>query len=484
MRRLLVARAPYWDAERKALVEVPARVGVFRWSWSGELPDLALDPVMGNTLHFVTVVVRTTAALDREGAAGLQDGWPVATPTARDFVPHKPSADLLLAGAASKGTIHLRVGKIGKIAEVFDGADLASGTRTASGTAARTSGDPDLGRAADGVRVVAGEWNRNQEAADVMRVPWPRGDETVSVTTSDGRALSAPLPARVPYARLVSRTEAPDRLVDMCLDTLEIDVTSGRVDLTYRGVGALQRPDGLDLDRVDVMWWPADEPFVFAVAEAEIPRATVEIAWELEDIERGEPPPVLAGDELAAARYETWDVEHGPLPVMPVERYAKIAAELAEQREARERTLTRLAVDPYTWDVEERAWSQMLADPEVRDDDDERPTLAAIYGEAFRVAQDALARPEEADRTARDFARVTAAMEVDEPARALVEERVTLGEYQRLERRMRARADKEPDFAVELARLLDEERRRARTARRERRNGKDEDPEEEEDEDS
>ena len=117
-------------------------------------------------------------------------------------------------------------------------------------------------------------------------------------------------------------------------------------------------------------------------------------------------------------------------------------------------------MDDLSWSLEERAWLGTIAEREARGD----TALTIEYGDRFVAAQDALARPQEADRTYADWAAIGAAIEVAEDVpRALEERGIRLAEWMRLDRRVQRAARADEALAEELDRLRTEARGTAST---------------------
>ena len=163
-------------------------------------------------------------------------------------------------------------------------------------------------------------------------------------------------------------------------------------------------------------------------------------------------------ERVAAARADLALGALPPEPTVSLADYARISAELGEQRAPRAEVLARHQLDELGWMLEERGWLEGIARQAAAGD--EAP--AAEYGARFVAAQDALAEPHEARRTRADWAELTAALEVAEDvSRELGRREVRLAEWMRLERRMEREAGEDEGVAEELSGLLDAARARA-----------------------
>jgi hypothetical protein len=462
------------------------------------LTDLAPDPArpraLRDTPSMLVVVVVTTVPFGSRaggGAASAMGPAPVLRPS--DFVPPRPVADVVLRGASAAGQLTLRVGSCERAFVVASSADATTLERhlASDGGHPAPMQPPEPPRLSGTHRwFSSAEMERFHAAPASLRFPPLGGREGIALALPDGRKFHVELPGLAPRLRVLGAVvDMPEQDVWARLDEVGLDVDRGVVRLAYRALVPTLRVDGRDVERVDVLFAdPADaagaaEPFF----DADVPRAAFGLAWTVQDAERGEPPAALSERDLQIARYSAWDGA-SPLPVVPLALAAQIAAELAEQREERAPLLDRHGLTPYEWEVEERAWAEAMAevpepDEDGTDEDEDAsdsgdpnlkpsprppprppvvPTIAELWADAFRRAQDALARPEEAQLTPRSYAELAIALEGPRPDQAL-QGGIGLGAYQRLDRRMQERASADPAFAAELDALLDDERKRARS---------------------
>jgi hypothetical protein len=160
-------------------------------------------------------------------------------------------------------------------------------------------------------------------------------------------------------------------------------------------------------------------------------------------------PPEDPGASVEA-RYQGW-TDRAPDPRLPLQEYAAIAAELAEEREPRTAVLLRHDLDEDAWTLEERAWLERIGNAAMEGD----TSLALAYGDRFVAAQDALGAPGEQARSLDDYLAIRVAMEAaEDPCAALRDRSLTLSVWMRLDRRFaRARAA-DPALGDEMERRL------------------------------
>ncbi|MEZ4447385.1 MAG: hypothetical protein R3B72_50380 [Polyangiaceae bacterium] len=145
-----------------------------------------------------------------------------------------------------------------------------------------------------------------------------------------------------------------------------------------------------------------------------------------------------------------------PIPRTPVsgvdlERYAQIAAELAEQPRARNEVLARHELNELRWLEIEKTWLLRVATGALAGD----PSLGQAIDQAFIAAQDAVGGGEPA-RPLADYARIVARLESGEALTpTLAAEGLSLADWSRLSRAWSGRiaADPEVARAYEAARV-------------------------------
>jgi hypothetical protein len=276
-------------------------------------------------------------------------------------------------------------------------------------------------------------------------------------------ALEIALPGLAPRVRVDFRGRRGPSELAMDLDTLWLDTDGQRLVLVWRGHFAVANAGATDVERLVVTMAPTPVETADLVGMRsywsgvlrELPRGSFVWATEREDAEAEALPPPLAPDELDMARYATWEHDQAPEPRLTLDRYAVITAELGEEREARDVTLERHDLDAYAWSLEERAWSERLAEVVTNENE---IGLAAEFGAAFVAAQDELARPEEERVTLADYAALSIALERRDPTKVLKEAKLTLASWMRLDRRWTRRAEADEAVAAELERLVALER--------------------------
>jgi hypothetical protein len=147
------------------------------------------------------------------------------------------------------------------------------------------------------------------------------------------------------------------------------------------------------------------------------------------------------------ARYEV--LEHAAPPELSLDDFARVGAELAEERESRADVLDRHDLDERRWTIEERAWSDMLARDAAHGDG----RLAGELAELTVAHQAALARPDEQPRSVEIYAAARSRILAGEPPNdVLAETGISRGEWMRLERHWLERAERDPSIARTLKR--------------------------------
>ena len=126
------------------------------------------------------------------------------------------------------------------------------------------------------------------------------------------------------------------------------------------------------------------------------------IGWATTREDGGVDPPIDPEDpRIDVARLESMG-SVAPEPRLPLSRFARISAELAEDRKERHAVLARHGIVERTWELEERAWLERMAVESLR----EGPTTAAVYGQLFTQHQDTLGSEAEARISVEDYANV------------------------------------------------------------------------------
>jgi hypothetical protein len=188
-----------------------------------------------------------------------------------------------------------------------------------------------------------------------------------------------------------------------------------------------------------------------AIGERLGARAHAELS--LADVPGGAETP--DADEMALERMAMWD--EAPAPSLSLERYATIAAEIAEEREPRGAVLERHDLSEDSWALEERAWLEKMGQEALEGD----ASTAVTYADLFVAAQDALGSPEEQEAMIHEYVAVTAELErADDPMPVLRRWSLSLAQWMRLDRHWSRRAATDERVREELARMLAVERAR------------------------
>lgn len=239
--------------------------------------------------------------------------------------------------------------------------------------------------------------------------------------------------------------------VPMHLETIWIDLDAGRGALVFRGECGIPQQTVDGVHRIVVSLESRAEERGRAQRLADIQRG--DVGWAQVREMGATPPPVDPDDPVIdAATVETWGAV-APEPRIPLPRFATIAAELAEDPRARARVLERHQLADRTWMIEERAWLERMAVLAMKGD----PATAAIYGQLFAHAQDALGTEAEAQVTLDDFAAALVSIDrAQDPTEALEQLGWTLPFYARVERRWTRAAESDPAIAERLRRRVAE----------------------------
>jgi hypothetical protein len=238
---------------------------------------------------------------------------------------------------------------------------------------------------------------------------------------------------------VIAETEWDTVVMDMRCDTVWIDTDAEQIVLVWRGQLPTFRDEGRDISKLIVSLEAVrdlrEPPELFqdlakgtvgyAVEEQDVREPT-----ELDEIERAE----LQMEQLAA-------MEATPRPDIGIAEYARISAELAEQREPRADVLKRHKLTEDRWLNEERAWLMMMATAALDGD----TSYAERYGELFVQAQDELASPTETDKSLEEYADLKLALEREPAGEVLSRHQLTEPEWRRLDRKWMKRRLGSPD---------------------------------------
>ena len=452
--RPVVAVQP--DGRSVAEVAAPLSIGLARWRGKGEATALVVKATLGFDGDGEEVVARFIAP-DPVGKRAPSELAPEVTRYPDDFVQWKRRCDVVLHGHAHSPTpettipVEIRIGSFRRsLQAVTSGAPrrsiplLPAFLRDAGGVTASV-GVVDVARETGDEEIVDVDADRFQCAGPEMQLPALSADATIELEglSVRGRRRVIKLPGLAPLA-LCEAGVIERVILPLVCDTVHVDTDFERIVLVWRGALPLSIRVH-DLDRV-IVGLAREEPRAALLGEDDplfrgLPRGTVSFAIEEHEIE-GDP------DELELARWEV--LEHSADPELPLERYATISAELAEDRPPRAEVLEKHGFDERTWAIEERAWTERLAFAAA--EDDEKPVAA--FGAAFLAAQDALAGPHE-PRPLADYAAIRVALETSErPLEVLREHGIGRGEWARLDRHWQRVAGSDPAVAAELEALL------------------------------
>lgn len=245
-------------------------------------------------------------------------------------------------------------------------------------------------------------------------------------------------------------------LLPLELDTLHVDLESRAIALLYRGrwIYPLGKSDA---QRAIVVLDADDAHRSLDEVRRDLPRASFSFAAEPDDL-RTDARDHGEEQRLLLARYESWEHEEAPEPLLPLAAFAELSAELAEKPREPELVLARFGLEPYEWDLEQRAWLEKIARSALDGDG----SLGNEYGELFQKAQEALSTPEEAAFDAERYARTAVLLErSDDEAKALTALGLSIGAWMRIDRRIEERSARDEAFA----RAVDEAFVKARAER-------------------
>jgi hypothetical protein len=457
--RAIVAHAPY--LVEGAVVHVPARVLAFEWF--AEFP-------------LVTVCVKTSASF----AAALAEGpaehapalWcePAPWDPRCDLVPGRGACDVHVVGAAEVPPRPSGYGQGLRSAEVKVADKLTLAFQVDARRPGRVPLGPETVLDAGGVPGIElgpipvpdrGLVLDRQMSFAVFQAA-PEGRRVAVEDVIDHLVLSGllpyddaivvDLPALAPRVLIDPASEHEDaEELALVLDSITVDLDRRAVDMTWRGVIQLRLRE-IDPHHPGLRSRPAGLP-----RGALVPRAEGAAAREVllgvgpRGRARGARAPAArrgtAGDgrarSLELPRRADPPGRHGDLrPASPPS---------CSRREARGRSPSpSTALDEKSFAIEERAWADVFA--RVPDGDE---SLLSEFGRLVAEFQDELAHPEELERTPKDYAVLLAHMEKRDPAKVLAEAKMTQPVFMRLERRMAALADADPNVRAEIERELE-----------------------------
>ncbi|MEP7120932.1 MAG: DUF2169 domain-containing protein [Byssovorax sp.] len=395
----------------------------------------------------------------------LVEGGTAQVAYPNDFVPLKAAADVIVTGSAHTTPAKARIDAAVRIGEWARSFSVSAGraeeaipltapylwipdeeSAAASETRRVATPDQDFFHAED---FDYGHFNAAPAAQRLPEIPF---DATIELFSLSTRATKRTL--GLPGLRPTVYVEHDDNRVerhDPIIDTLWIDVEGERCVVVFREDFLVVSARVPDVDRIliGVALREIEREELLPLLPRVAPRFGVEATEP-----RAEAVDEDEADELMMARYATWS--EAPAPTMPFEKYAGVSAELAEKREPREALLRRHGLDEDTWTLEERAWLGELARGAVQHEG-----AAEDFGERYLAAQDAAAGPEEASWTLADYAELTGSLEqATDIHKVLARRGLTMGAYQRIDRRWTKAMRDDPAIAEAYEKHLDAARGR------------------------
>lgn len=423
-------------------VRQPLSVGIVRWRGQGEHAAV----IAKMTLRWAAVPAGGACVLSAPtgvGPAIESDLAPTELSHPSDFVFPKPRCDVLLVGHAHAGAPSEKIDAAFSVGSLRRAFSLRSSHPELMLPLTARHLDPGVRL---GPQPVAREAERDvlktfepaalQSAEAASRLDELSVDAAVELTHLSVRAprLAFELPGLRPRLFL---ERGVDDYVEIALrcDTLLIDTDYEQLDLTWRGLV----PD--ELSRADRMLAVVDDaraPLPIAEHLRHLPRGTVSFAIEQEPVDEGDE------DELEMARYEV--LAHAAPPEQSLDDFARISAELAEQRQPRAEVLDANGLDERAWTIEERAWSDVVARDTAHGDG----RLAVELGERTAHHQASLAGPDEPRPVDVYVAARARILEGEAPNDVLAGAGISPGEWVRLERHWLERSQSDPAIAKAL----------------------------------
>lgn len=275
--------------------------------------------------------------------------------------------------------------------------------------------------------------------------------------------LETRLPPRFPRALIDPQDgDESSRIQPLHLDTIVLDLERRELELTWRG-SWFREHDPSEIDRV-LIGFASDEEWEsggFEDLYREMAHGHFEWAWTLEDARAGVAPPPLDADELEEAALDTLDSPLAPAPRLSLEEFAAIQTELNEAREPRADVLQRRSLNELQFALESRAWAEAMNDESLVDPIG--APLATRYAAALASESARYERPQERERTLRQYADVKHRMATGDPSKVMKQEKLSLGEWLRWERRVNQELARDPRSAEELDVVTKELRRLSRS---------------------
>lgn len=442
------------------------QAGVLRWDFpprgvevGGTKLTLAALPVMTFIVKATFSYAKCSSAADEMTLADEPEGLALDVPSelsgaaedeiaySSDFVPRKRMRDVLLTGHAfspRRPTDLLRASvELGAASRSFivEGAKAAvraplirSAIRSKDGKSAAEPVGPSLTpllleEHPLGFDFIAYNTAPPSQQLEVI----PRGARlSLSGLSERAEALELKLPDVEPVLWIDTMEERGIPILLEC-DTIWIDTDRELVVMVYRG---LTEVPSLEFDGVAQATLALAKGGVspsFEDVQRELERGVFEAAVELPDFDDDDagPPPEVS----MFAKYEVWEK---PIePSISLEKYALIAAALAEEREPRNETLKAYGFDEESFLMEERGWLTTMSEAAMKGD----PEPATRYSELFVNAQDALAGPNEGRETLDEYVALKVELEdAADPVKALADRQMKLAQWMRMDRRWTRRA--------------------------------------------
>jgi hypothetical protein len=237
--------------------------------------------------------------------------------------------------------------------------------------------------------------------------------------------------------------------VEMICDSVYIDVERREIELVWRGL-YLDPTWGAEVERILIGALPVglEEDQQAELLGGGLPRAVFTLAATNDDIKACVAPPPLREEEIAMARLSSW--ENGPgAPVLSADEFALISSEISSGPKAE--VLGAHGFDEIAWGLEEWAQGERVANEsaELPDDLGDEAGGGDIEVKPARTR----ARPHKRLDIA-DYARISAHLEVRDPARVLAEAKLSVGELLDIEETMSEAMETNEGLAAEFDRLL------------------------------
>lgn len=247
---------------------------------------------------------------------------------------------------------------------------------------------------------------------------------------------------------LVHFKDSGSILVDMLCDSVYIDLDLREMELVWRGI-YVDSQWGAHVERIVLGVLPPglDEDAQIELLEEGLPYAVFTRGATNGDIEKHVAPPHLRDEEVTMARLSSWEKGPGAC-VLSTDEFVQISSELSSGPRAR--VLEAHGFDEIAWSREEWAQSERVANesaelPDDFGDDDGRanvdvkPSRARVAPKKVEIAE---------------YAKLSAHIEVRDPARVLAEVKLSVGEFVALEETMAEALDEDEALASEFSKLL------------------------------